>query len=217
MDFFPPGYNASTKSRANTLRKSKTADDPKYKRRESNRKDIWRRMMQSVGDAVGSIGANAMNFIQEDDDDDDPFNDMLKEQEEKYADDEKGSLNESKYQDIVKNTRLFRHNGYKIERRFSSHEALRSRYDTKCNRRKTRPRSKSDPNLLPNTKRFYRKLENEYRPGTMNIFMMKSRKKEKEDAPSYPTMSHQDSVVFRYIFDDSDFEDDSFNVKLLLR
>ena len=190
-------------------------DDHQYKRRKSNRKDLWKRMMQSVVDGVGSIGANAMNLIQEDDDEDDPFSDLVSKQEQKYDLDEmkmnKESFERNKYKDIVNNTRLFRHNGYKIERRFSSHESLRSRYDTKCERRKNRPRSKSDPNLLPNTKRFYRKLENEYRPGTMNIFMMQSKKK--KDEKSYPTRSHQDSVAFRYIFDDSDFEDDSFDVK----
>ena len=59
------------------IRKSKTGprntlidDDRKYKRRKSNRKDIWRRMMQSVVDGVGSLGGN-MQFIQEEDDDDD--------------------------------------------------------------------------------------------------------------------------------------------------
>ena len=101
---------------------------------------------------------------------------MVSKPDQKYDDDDdqemKGSFDTNKYKDIVNNQRLFRHNGYKVDRRFSSHEALRSRYDTKCCRRKNRPRSKSDPNLLPNTKRFHRKLENEYRPGTMNIFMM---------------------------------------------
>ena len=88
---------------------------------------------------------------------------------------------------------------------------------SKCYRRRNRPRSKSDPYLLPHTKRFNRKLEMEHRPGTMNIFhMMHEKKEEKKEQTIIETRAHQDSVNFRYLFDDSDFEDDSFDVKYIV-
>ena len=47
----------------------------------------------------------------------------------------------------------------------------------------------------------------------MNIFLMNDKNKE-EKQKEYPTRAHQDSINFRYLFDDSDFEDESFDVKL---
>merc|ERR1712154_651515 len=102
---------------------------------------------------------------------------LIEEDEEKYV---QRVINPTKYASVTQNNSLFRNNGYKIERRFSSDECLRSRYLTKCSRRKMRMRSKSDPNLLPFTKRFHRKLEVEYRPNTMNIFNMNRMEKTNE-------------------------------------
>eukprot|EP01083_Nonionella_stella_P066755 176028_1 len=201
MEEYPPGYTIGL---SNKRKKGSCIDnDDAYKRRKSNRKDVWRRMMLSIMDGVGTFGANALQKLSEYEMDEE---DMVDGEEYKYE--TTNGINPRKYISVTRNCRLFRHNGYTVKRRLSSHECLSSRYTAKCYRRKHRPRSKSDPTLLPFTTRFNRKLEVEYRPGTMNIFQMNTNKKRKSTC-QYPTRAHQDSIYFRYVFDDSDFEDDS--------
>lgn len=207
-DFFPPGYTDSMRDRGHTT---------KLKRRETNTNNLLQRIISTAKVGVGQISTKALNILNDDDEDGPYLDDNLS--DSKYEDhlhSQNGNRNRkyhSKYDSVIHHTKTFRHSGYRIERRLSSHECLQSRYRTKCNRRRNRPRSKSDPDLLPQTRRFHRKLEYEYRPKTANIYTMRMSVQRKEETKQIETRSHADSRVFRYIFEDSDFEDDSYDVE----
>lgn len=105
--------------------------------------------------------------------------------------------------------RIFKYNDYKIKRRFTSYEVIRSRYESKCVRRRYRPRSKSDPLMLPFTHRMYRTLECEYRPSTTNIFTLMFNDSIHMHKNVIESRVHDESVDFRYLFNDSESDDES--------
>ena len=75
---------------------------------------------------VGSLGKVGMDFINEDDEEDIFGNSKKKhsssfQQEQKYNPNNSDDFDKRKYKSVTRNNRMFKHHGYKIKRRFSSH------------------------------------------------------------------------------------------------
>lgn len=114
-DFFPPGYTETMRDRGNTT-----------KRRETNTNNLLRRIMSSAVVGVGTLSAKAAHFLNDEDGDVPYLDDQFS--ESKYDGDGGTGRVDGKYDSVLRHTKLFRHSGYQIERRLSSHETLESRY-----------------------------------------------------------------------------------------